>query len=85
MEVYAGFGAAEPKYKDSYSSVDPEDADYARVLQFINEFLPVQEFAGRVVSVSVLREFGLVENEHVDSFLATAFGKSKSERALVPR
>ena len=85
VEVYAGLGAAEPKYKDSYSSVDPEDADYARVLQFINEFLPVQEFAGRVVSVSVLREFGLVDNPHVDGFLATAFGKSKSEQALVPR
>ncbi|MGA2248363.1 MAG: hypothetical protein ABSH48_25555, partial [Verrucomicrobiota bacterium] len=27
VEVYAGLGAAEPKYRDSYSSVDPEDAD----------------------------------------------------------
>src|SRR6185503_20290395 len=26
VEVYAGLGAAAPKYKDSYSSVDPEDA-----------------------------------------------------------
>jgi hypothetical protein len=75
VEIYAGLGAAEPKYKDSYSSVDPEDADYARVLQLINEFLPVNEFAGRVVSVGLLREFGLVENEHVDTFLATAFSK----------
>ena len=39
-EVYAGLGQAEQKYKDSYTSVDPEDADYARVLQLINEFLP---------------------------------------------
>ena len=43
------------------------------------------EFAGRIVNVSVLRQFGLVENEQVDSFLATAFRKSKGERALVPR
>jgi len=81
VEVYAGLGEAEQKYKDSYSSVDPEDADYACVLQLINEFLPVNEFAGRIVNVSVLRDFGLAENERVDNFLATAF--SKSERATV--
>jgi hypothetical protein len=81
VEIYAGLGEAEQKYKDSYSSVDPEDADYARVLQLINEFLPVNEFAGRVINMSVLRDFGLVENERVEKFLATAF--SKSERATV--
>jgi hypothetical protein len=81
VEVYAGLGDAEQKYKDSYSSVDPEDADYARVLQLINEFLPVNEFAGRIVGVAVLREFGLVENEPVDNFLTAAF--SKSEPAMV--
>ena len=88
VEVYAGLGEAAPKYKDSYSSIDPEDADYVRVLEHINEFLPVTEFAGRVINVGVLRQFGLVENEKVDGFLAAAFGKSqpaKSERALVPR
>lgn len=77
VEVYAGLGEAEQKYKDSYSSVDPEDADYARVLQLINEFLPVNEFAGRIVSVAVLRDFGLVENEHVDNLLAAALTKSE--------
>ena len=54
-----------------------------RVLEHINEFLPVTEFAGRIINVSVLRQFGLVDNEQVDCFLASAFGKS--ERALVPR
>jgi hypothetical protein len=81
VEVHAGLGPAEPKYKDSYSSVDPEDADYERVLQLINEFLPVNEFAGRIVNVSVLRDFGLVGNERGDSFLAASF--SKSDRATV--
>jgi hypothetical protein len=75
VEVYAGLGEAKPKYKDSYSSVDPEDADYARMLQLIDEFLPVNEFAGRVVNVGVLRDFGLVENDRVDNLLATAFSK----------
>ena len=87
VEIYAGLGAAEPKYKDSYTSVDPEDADYERVLQLINEFLPVNEFAGRIVNVSVLREFGLVEPAPVDGFLAAAFAKTKpleSRRSLVP-
>lgn len=81
-EVYAGLGEARQEYKDSYSSVDPEDADYARVLQLINEFLPVNEFAGRIVNVSALRDFGLVENEHADNFLAAAFSKSEPATML---
>lgn len=82
VEVYAGLGAAEPKYQDSYSCVDPEDADYARVLDLINEFLPVREFAGRIVTVDVLREFGLLDDQRVDTALAAAF--SKSRRVEVP-
>jgi len=67
----------EPKYCDSYSYVDPEEGDYARALQVINEFLPVKELAGRLVGVPVLRQFGLVENEKVDHFLADALGKKR--------
>ncbi len=74
---------SEPKYRDSYSEIDPEEGDYARVLQLINEFLPVKELAGRLIGVPVLRQFGLVENEKVDHFLTTAF--SKSEPVLAPR
>ena len=73
----------EQQYRDSFSEIDPEEADYVQVLQRINEFLPVKELAGRLIGVPVLRQFGLVQNEQVDNFLATAFGKS--ERALVPR
>jgi hypothetical protein len=78
----------ELKYCDSFSEIEPEEGDCARVLQFINEFLPVKELAGRLIEVPVLRQFGLVENEQVDCFLATAFGKSepvKSRRALTLR
>ena len=82
VEVYAGLGEAEQKYKDSYSSVDPEDADYARMLQLIDEFLPVKEFADRVVNVGVLRDFALVENERVDNFLTSAFSKSEGARVF---
>jgi len=73
----------EPRYRDSFSEVDPEEADYVQVLRRINEFLPVKELAGRMIGVPVLRQFGLVENEQVDHYLATAFGKSGG--ALVPR
>lgn len=82
VEVYAGLGAAAPKYKDSYTSLEPEDADYERVLQLINEFLPVDEFAGRIVNVNVLREFGLIENQRMDSILAASFPKSESAVAF---
>jgi len=44
-------------YRDSYSWFDPEEGDYARVLEIINEFLPVKEMAGRLIGVSVLRQF----------------------------
>lgn len=37
----------EPEYADTYSETDPEELDYARMLQVINEFLPVKELAGR--------------------------------------
>jgi hypothetical protein len=73
----------EPKYCDSYSEVDPEEGDYARVLQLINEFLPVKELAGRLIGVPVLRQFGLVDNEKVDHFLATCF-RQKREPAKGP-
>ena len=70
-----GAWAGEPAYRDSYSTTDPDEGDYARVLQIINEYLPVKEMAGRLISVPVLRQFGLTENEKVDSFLATVFSK----------
>src|SRR3989454_9319536 len=66
----------EPQYRDSYSAIDPDEGDYARVLQLINEFLPVKEMAGRLIGAPVLRQFGLVENEKVDQFLVTVFSKS---------
>jgi hypothetical protein len=66
----------EPKYRDSYSAMDPDEGDYARVLEVINEFLPVKEMAGRLIGAPVLRQFGLIENEKVDHFLAAAFSKS---------
>src|SRR5436190_6769430 len=65
----------EPQYRDSYSWMDPEEGDYARVLELINEFLPVKEMAGRLIGVPVLRQFGLIENEKADNFLAAVFSK----------
>ena len=65
------------KDRSSFEEDDLEEDDYVRVLQAINEFLPVKELAGHPVEISVLKEFGLVENEMVDDLLATAFGREK--------
>jgi hypothetical protein len=67
---------SEAKLLDS-DDIDPEEADYAKVLQAINEFLPVRELAGRLIHLPILRQFGLVENEKVDGFLASAFAKTE--------
>ena len=61
------------EYVDSFSEADPEEANQARVLQFINEYLPVQELVGRIVDVPTLRQFGLIENEKFDALLTSAF------------
>ena len=74
LETVDAWQDDEWRSSDSPSEVDPEEADYARVLELINQFLPVKELAGRPIGLPVLRQFGLVENERVDEFLATAFG-----------
>src|SRR5436190_13768667 len=76
VQVNGAWKNEEPAYRDSYSTIDPDEGDYARVLQIINEYLPVKEMAGRLIGVPVLRQFGLIENDKVDSFLATVFSKS---------
>ena len=68
----------EPNPWDSSDEIDPDEGDYARVLQLINEFLPVKELAGRLIELPVLRQFGLVENEKVDQFLSKAFQRERS-------
>jgi len=68
------------KDRNYFHDEDMEEEDHVRVLQAINEFLPVKELAGRPVEVSVLKEFGLIDNERVDGLLATAFGRGKERR-----
>jgi hypothetical protein len=70
------------KYRCSFDDDDDDmqEQDYVRVLQAINEFLPVKELAGRPIEASVLKEFGLINNEEVDGLLATAFGRVKERR-----
>jgi hypothetical protein len=65
------------KDRSFFDDDDMEEECYVRVLQAINEFLPVKELAGHPVEMSVLKEFGLVDNEKVDDLLATAFGREK--------
>lgn len=65
---------------DLSSDLDPEEGDYVRVLELIDEFLPVKELAGRLISVPELRHFGLIDNERIDRFLATALRKQRAVR-----
>ena len=65
------------QYVDSYSEADPEEASHAQVLHYINEFLPVRELAGRIIDGRMLRQFGLVGNDKLDAFLATAFAPAE--------
>jgi len=76
------------EYSDSDSEMDPEEIAYAKALQLINEFLPVKELAGKAIELPLLRQFGLVENEKLDSFLAKAFGRvqrSSESSAIGPK
>jgi hypothetical protein len=68
------------KFSESDPEIDPEEADYAKVLALINEFLPVKELTGQPIEVPVLRQFGLVDNAKLDDFLATVFGRQKERR-----
>jgi hypothetical protein len=68
------------KDRSFFDDDDMEEDDYVRVLQAIDEFLPVKELAGHPVEMSVLKEFGLVDNEKVDDLLTTAFGREKERR-----
>jgi hypothetical protein len=62
--------------KSEDSETDLEEVDYAQVLQYIDSFLPVKELVGKPVDLAVLRQFGLVDNDKVDHFLASAFAKT---------
>jgi len=72
------------KDRSFFHDEDMEEEDYIRVLQAINEFLPVKELAGRPVEASILKEFGLIDNEKADAVLANAFGRGKERRHTQP-
>jgi hypothetical protein len=72
------------KDRSLYDEDDLDEEDYVQVLHAINEFLPVKELAGRPIKASVLKEFGLIDNEAVDGLLATAFGRVKERREKQP-
>ena len=57
------------------SGLDLEELDYAQLLQHINEYLPVKELIGCPIGLRVLKQFGLVDNEKEDRFLASAFAR----------
>jgi hypothetical protein len=72
------------KDRSCFDDDDMEEHDYIRVLQAINEFLPVKELAGHSVETPVLKQFGLIDNQKVDDLLASAF-RGEKERGQKQR
>ncbi len=70
---------------DLFSDGDLEEADYAQVLQYINEYLPVKELAGKPIDMQVLKQFALVDNEKRDQILASAFAGSEVTSKVPPQ
>ncbi|HEY4416113.1 MAG TPA: hypothetical protein VGO57_10500 [Verrucomicrobiae bacterium] len=70
---------SELKYANSES--DPDEIAHARVLQLINEYLPVAELTGKMIGAATLREFGLVDNAQLDRFLTEAFRPGRFQPA----
>jgi hypothetical protein len=68
------------KDRNYFDEDDLEEEDYIRVLEAINEFLPVKELAGRPIETKVLKQFGLIDNQEVDDLLAAAFRREKERR-----
>jgi hypothetical protein len=64
-------------WKTSDAETDPDEVAHVQLLQIINEYLPVKEFADKVIDIATLRQFGLVENSQLDCFLSKAFGQSQ--------
>ncbi len=62
---------------DTLTDDEFESADYIRVLQLINEFLPVREMAGRSIELPTLRQFGLVDNAKTDEVLTALLARQK--------
>ena len=62
---------------DTLTDDEFENADYIRVLQLINEFLPVRELAGRSIELPTLRQFGLVDNAKTDEVLTALLARKK--------
>jgi hypothetical protein len=70
----------------SWNASDPldddlESADYIRVLQRINEFLPVRELAGHAIELPTLRQFGLVDSERTDVVLNALLSRKRPSKA----
>ena len=69
-------------FLDWLSDIDPEEGDYARVLQLIDDYLPVSELTGRFIDVEMLRQFGLIESGKVDNFLAAVFAPNSEPKQV---
>ena len=66
-----------PPWEDDFEAIaegaEPEVypvvTDYKKVLELMNQYLPVDEFAGKAITPEMLRELGLLENSPLNAML----------------
>lgn len=65
-----------PPWENDFAALDdaeledsPMVTDYKTVLRLINQYLPVDEFAGKTITPEMLEDFGLLENSPLDALL----------------
>ena len=54
---------------DAEPGIDLAEQDYKTVLQLIDEYLPIKQMAGKIITPDMLKEFGLLENSPLDNLL----------------
>lgn len=54
---------------DAEPEVSPRTTDYATVLRLMDQYLPVEQFAGKIITPEMLQDLGLLENSPLDALL----------------
>lgn len=81
-----------PQWEDDFEAmadasepeVYPVVTDYKKVLELMNQYLPVDEFAGKAITPEMLGELGLLENSPLDAMLQKCLAKEVPAKAPQP-
>ena len=59
----------EPAEVEVEPQIDLGTVDYQTVLGLMDQYLPVEQFGGKVITPAMLKEMGLLENSPLDAFI----------------